>query len=170
MLRSVYFLLVMTFLYSSAFSSDIVINEIGASSFKNYFDEDHDDSDWIELYNKSDDTINIKDYKIYDKNKVDKAWVFPDTVIYPKGFLRIFASDKDRTSSDNYFVTESSFGNVVSTKSDNCTFKYLKVNNDFEISVKINSLVSENYWATAGIMVRENLQNDAKGSLIKFQV
>ncbi len=162
MLRSVYFLLVMTFLHSSAFSSDIVINEIGASSFKNYFDEDHDDSDWIELYNKSDDTINIKDYKIYDKNKVDKAWVFPDTVIYPKGFLRIFASDKDRTSSNNYFVQASSNTNFLSTKNDEYRFLYTKITGDFEIVVKVNSVYCKDYWATAGLMIRENLESDSK--------
>lgn len=164
MLRSVYFLLVMAFLHSSAFSSDIIINEIGASSFKNYFDEDHDDSDWIELYNQSENPINLKDYKIYDKNKVDKAWVFPDTIIQPKGFLRIFASDKDRTSSNNYFVQASSNTNLVHTLKDEGRFQYEQVTGNFEISVKIKSLISEYYWSVAGLTIRENLRNNAKST------
>ncbi|MBP7498175.1 MAG: CotH kinase family protein, partial [Bacteroidales bacterium] len=79
-----------------SYSGDIVINEFMSSNTTSLKDEDGDYSDWIELYNKSDKPINLKDYSISDNIKEARKWLFPEITIAPRGFLIIFASDKDR--------------------------------------------------------------------------
>ena len=150
--------------FSYASSSDILINEISATSYRNFFDEDHDDSDWIELYNKSDKNINLSNYKIYDKNNPDKAWILPDTIIAPKGYLVLFASDKNRSQSDKYHIRSNGYGILTFVTSDEFRYHYTELKGNFEISCRINSLVSNEFWSKAGLMIRESLDPKSKYS------
>jgi len=74
----------------------VVINEIMASNATAFADEDGDYSDWIELYNASDNPVDIGEYGLSDNSSKPFKWVFPATVINSKEFLIIFASGKDR--------------------------------------------------------------------------
>lgn len=64
---------------------DVYINEVASSQTKFfrytlwYFTE------YIELYNKSDEVINLKGYSIMDS--ADMPWVFPEVTIEPDGYL-----------------------------------------------------------------------------------
>lgn len=49
---------------------------------------------WVELYNPTDAAINLKDYKISNKDKVKKAWQLPDKQVPAGGFVVIYC-DKE---------------------------------------------------------------------------
>jgi len=99
----VYLCLMMAFLVAN--SQEIFINEFMSSNNKFIFDEDNEDSDWIEIYNASTDTIWLANYCISDNvNKLTK-WCFPDTTIRPGEFMLVFASGKDRAKSGSELHT-----------------------------------------------------------------
>ncbi|TVR76173.1 MAG: T9SS C-terminal target domain-containing protein [Chitinophagaceae bacterium] len=90
------FLFLLTF--SQLIAHDVVINEMMSSNGNTIADEDGDFEDWIELYNKGSETVNLKGFSISDKSSEPQRWIFPDVEIEPGGFLLIFASGKDRKS------------------------------------------------------------------------
>lgn len=68
----------------------IVINEINYRSHPDY-----DSGEWIELYNNSEQTINLNGWKISDE-QIYMAYTFTEKdVIYPKGFL-VLTADRER--------------------------------------------------------------------------
>ena len=88
-------LFVATLLCGSASAQTLKINEIMQSNVETILDDIHEFPDsWVELYNPSDATINLKDYKICNKNKEKKAWQLPDKSIAPKGYAIIYC-DKE---------------------------------------------------------------------------
>ena len=74
----------------------IQINEIVSSNASIIYDEDGDTPDWIELYNPSNQAVNLDGFGITDNPGDLSMWIFPSIVIEPNGFLVIFASDKNR--------------------------------------------------------------------------
>jgi hypothetical protein len=81
----------------------LVINEVMASNTSTLVDDDGDTPDWIELYNGSDQSIDLTDYGISD-NK-EERWVFPPISLEPEQHLLIYASDKDRANVKLYWET-----------------------------------------------------------------
>ena len=81
----------------SSANAQIVINEYCSSS-TSFLDEDGDNSDWIELYNSSADSVNLKGWHLSDKNSDLLKWTFPDVVLQANSYLLVFASDKNRTT------------------------------------------------------------------------
>ena len=89
-------LLAMTTMSANAQDTHLVINELMQSNVECLFDDvtkEFPDS-WVELYNPTDDPINLGDYKIGTKNKVDKAWQLPDSTVASKGHVVIYC-DKE---------------------------------------------------------------------------
>ncbi|PKL85211.1 MAG: hypothetical protein CVV22_09285 [Ignavibacteriae bacterium HGW-Ignavibacteriae-1] len=84
------------FLSISTYSQALFINEMMSSNSGFYFDEDGDDSDWIEIYNNTSSPINLLGYCLTDKSKELQRWCFPDTTIGAYAYLVVFASNKDR--------------------------------------------------------------------------
>ena len=73
----------------------LVINEIMQSNVECIMDDIKEFPDsWVELYNNSDQTVNLKDYKISNKNKEKKAWQLPDMEL-KKGEYIIIYCDKE---------------------------------------------------------------------------
>ncbi len=81
---------------------DVVINEFMSSNFNSYADEDGDYSDWIELYNKGSDTVDLEGYHISDNPANLYRWEFPTYQLEPGGFLIVFASGKDRSEGPHF--------------------------------------------------------------------
>ena len=76
--------------------SDVLISEFMASNTRTLADEDGEFSDWIELHNVSNLSVDLTDWFVTgDATKLDK-WRFPSTNIGPNAFLVLFASNKDR--------------------------------------------------------------------------
>lgn len=95
-----YFLLALALCLVSinmAHSQTIWISELMADNDNTLPDEDGDSPDWIELHNTSDSPVDLDGWYLTDDVADLTQWSFPPTTIPAKGFLVIFASDKDRT-------------------------------------------------------------------------
>lgn len=59
-------------------------------------DEDGEPSDWIEIFNPTDEAIALEGYTLTDSIAEPAKWTFPAVMIEPRGFVLVFASMKDR--------------------------------------------------------------------------
>lgn len=77
---------------------DLVITEFLASSAGviGYRDEEGDIEDWIEIYNKGANPVNLANWSLSDDPDDPGMWVFPARTIVPGEYLVVFASGKDR--------------------------------------------------------------------------
>lgn len=81
----------------SAFGeAPVIINEFLAKNTSGLKDDDGDYSDWIELFNRSTNVVNLDGWYLTDSAKKPTKWRIPSTNMEPSGFLIIFASGKDR--------------------------------------------------------------------------
>ncbi len=88
-------LIVATLLGGTASAQTLKINEIMQSNVECIMDDIHEFPDsWVELYNPTDAAINLKDYKISNKNKEKKAWQLPNKTVPAKGYVIIYC-DKE---------------------------------------------------------------------------
>ena len=84
-------LIVATLLGGTASAQTLKINEIMQSNVECIMDDIHEFPDsWVELYNPTDAAINLKDYKISNKNKEKKAWQLPNKTVPAKGYVIIY--------------------------------------------------------------------------------
>ena len=91
-------------------ASTLVINEIMQSNIECTMDDIHEFPDsWVELYNPTDAAIDLKDYKISNKNKASKAWQLPSKSIPAKGFILVYC-DKEEKGLHTSFRLESGKG------------------------------------------------------------
>ena len=74
----------------------IQLNEIVSSNGSIIYDEDGDTPDWIEIFNSSNQTINLEGFTISDDYGDLNKWSFPSFDLPSSEFLVLFASDKDR--------------------------------------------------------------------------
>ena len=87
------FLLLFTILFIAwnGKAQNLIINELMQSNIDCIMDDLNDFPDsWVELYNPTDEAINLKDYKIATKNKADKAWQLPDSTVAAHGYVVIY--------------------------------------------------------------------------------
>jgi len=68
-------------------------------------DENGDSSDWIEIYNPANTTIDLDDWYLTDSTDNLRRWKFPSVQIQPGRFKIIFASGKDRDDPDDELHT-----------------------------------------------------------------
>ncbi|WP_347838392.1 chitobiase/beta-hexosaminidase C-terminal domain-containing protein [uncultured Draconibacterium sp.] len=97
MKKNIYLFLLMIFTYQlNAQSQKVVISEFMAINDKTLYDEDGDDSDWIELHNPGDASINVNGWYLTDKADNLTKWEIPNITIQAGGYLIVFASEKKR--------------------------------------------------------------------------
>jgi len=142
--------------------AQLKINEIVASNSESCYDEFQNAPDWIELYNAGSLPLNLKGYRIFDKNNFNDAWILPDTIIEPGEYLVLFASAEGRNASGNYIIEASGHGITPDNATDGMIFVYLPVTGDFEIYVTFNSLRNYKSKTYAALMVREKLLDGSK--------
>ena len=76
--------------------SDLVINEVMQSNVECIMDDIHEFPDsWVELYNTTDQTINLKDYSLWDKDKPNKAWQLPDQTVAAHQWVLVYCDKED---------------------------------------------------------------------------
>lgn len=155
-------LLLIIILFSYNARAEMEINEIIASCHASYLDENMDNCDWFELYNDSEKAVNLKDFKVSDKNNYAEAWTFPDTTIEPKSRITVFASNKDSKSSGAYIMESSGWGIGQSYTADGIRFDYIEIEGDFEIQARFNSMRFVPRGAEAALMLREELNESSK--------
>ncbi len=85
-------------------SEPLIINEVMASNSVTIADEDGDYPDWVEIYNPGNTAVNLEGYGLSDDRNNPLKWEFPEVTIQPKGYLLVFASDKDRRDPDGPYL------------------------------------------------------------------
>ena len=91
-------------------------------------DEDGDSSDWIEIYNPTETTIDLDGWYLTESTVNLRQWKFPSVRIQPEKFMIIFASGKDRDDPDDELHTNfkltGSAGFLALVKPDGETIEY----------------------------------------------
>lgn len=77
-------------------SSPLIINEFLTGNDTGPRDEDGDPSDWIEIYNRSDQPVNLSGWSLTDDRSRPLKWAFPDITLASHDYLVVFASGKNR--------------------------------------------------------------------------
>ncbi len=81
-------ILLQVLLFSFSIEAQVKINEVLPNSeFGN---------DWVELYNGSDEIINLRGWYLADDSEQHFKWRFPEVKIQPKGHLVIYASGQNQ--------------------------------------------------------------------------
>ncbi|WP_165108775.1 lamin tail domain-containing protein [Limisphaera ngatamarikiensis] len=78
------------------FAGDVILNEFVAANRTGLRDEDGELQDWIELYNRGSNTVNLLGWSLTDDPDDPTKWVFPSVQLGPGQYLVVFASGKDR--------------------------------------------------------------------------
>ncbi len=125
-------------------SQTIYINEIMATNAQTIRDGDLEDkdeginggaySDWIEIYNSSEQAIDLTGYTLADSSA---TWVFPQCTIQARGYMLVWASDKNKVAKDGQLHANfklSASGEEVILKAPN---------GDIVDSVKFESLLED---------------------------
>lgn len=90
------FLCTSIFQINSTVSKKVLINEFLALNSEGLKDEDGDNSDWLELYNPGETTVDLTGWYLTDDEKDLHKWLFPSISIGAGEYMVIFASGKDR--------------------------------------------------------------------------
>jgi len=91
------FLLISSALFGAGYSQKILITEFMAINSGNIADEDGEHSDWVEIYNNTDATINLENWYLTDDNTQLTKWKFPTATLAKGEYMIVFASGKDRS-------------------------------------------------------------------------
>ena len=90
-MKRFYLLLTILATAVSTQAQTLIINELMQSNIDCIMDDLNDFPDsWVELYNPTDASINLKNYKIGTKDKASKAWSLPIKTIAAKGYVVIY--------------------------------------------------------------------------------
>lgn len=88
-------ILALTLFTSSAYAQ-VRINEASSRNFRAIADENGEYHDWVELFNASNEWVNLEGYTLTDDILVPAKWTFPAMGIAPQGYLVVFCSGYDR--------------------------------------------------------------------------
>lgn len=145
--------------------AQIRINEVCATNFKSLYDEDSDTPDWIELYNYSDQTVNLSTWKISNQPDSELAWQFPDTIIKPNEYLLVYASKKNKFNK-NLRITSNGLNTTTNGVEDNLSMMYLELEGENEVRVKYNSFDFDvdtlTQFALAGLILKDKLNPNSR--------
>jgi hypothetical protein len=100
--------------FYSLTAQTVRINEV-VSSNSEYFDENGDTPDWIELYNYGTQEVSLEGWSLSDNQDNLSKWNFPAMTLTPNQYLLLWASSKDRS-----FITHA---RTLINEGDN--FKYI---------------------------------------------
>jgi hypothetical protein len=79
-------------------ASDLIISEFVAVNSTGLTDKDGDFSDWIELYNRGSQAVNLSGWSLTDDPQQLEKWRFPNISLGSHQYLVVFASGKDEQS------------------------------------------------------------------------
>jgi hypothetical protein len=77
---------------------NVIISEFMASNTRTTNDVDREPSDWIELFNAGDTTVDLAGWYLTDDAANLTKWRFPSVTLLSNNFLLVWASSKNRTN------------------------------------------------------------------------
>ncbi len=96
------FVVTMVFFFLSI-QGQVVINEYSAANLNNFVDSFDRTEDWIELYNTSEEAVDLSGWYLSDKVAKVTKWQMPvGTIIEGKGFLVFICSGRDGVFNEEY--------------------------------------------------------------------
>lgn len=101
--------------------SPVVLTEIVSTNRSVYADENGQYYDYIELYNRSAESVDLTGWRLSDDARNPNKWTFPACSLAPGEYLVVFASKLDRTDDPAHLHTNfalSSEGEQVLLTSD----------------------------------------------------
>ena len=106
-------LLLATVLGGSATAQTLKINELMQSNVECIMDDIKEFPDsWVELYNPTDAAINLKDYKIGNKDKVKKAYQLPSVEVPAGGYILVYCDKEEKGLHTNFRLESGKDGNL----------------------------------------------------------
>ena len=87
-------------------SASPVINEFLASNSSGLLDDNGNSSDWIEIYNAGDQSVNLGGYSLTDDPDNTSKFVLPNQTLAAGQYLVVFAADDTDPSSGSDLYTE----------------------------------------------------------------
>ena len=83
-----------------------IISEFVADNGESYEDDELDQSDWLEIYNGQNATLNLDGYYLTTDILKGSKWQLPAVSLGPYEYLVVFASGKDRADAENSLHTD----------------------------------------------------------------
>ena len=115
-----------TFNQSNGYKENgVVVNEWMANNTNTVEDESGEFNDWIELYNNTDETINLAGYFLSNKASNPSKYTFPNITISAYDYLILWA-DEDTLQGDLHlpFKLDSERDDIVFSRIDTSTIDY----------------------------------------------
>ncbi|MBN1779872.1 lamin tail domain-containing protein, partial [bacterium] len=112
MKRIIFSIIILLFCVFHLHAQSVVINEVMARNAATIADEDGDYSDWIELYNPGDQSVNLEGFALSDDPGDPFKWVFPVFDLDAHRYLVIFSSGKDRKTAAVHWETVIGQGDI----------------------------------------------------------
>jgi hypothetical protein len=138
--------IILFFLFTNLlFGQEIIFNEVLSSS-SSFIDEDGDSSDWIELYNSSDNSVNLGNYYLSDDENNITKWKFPNITINPNSYILIYCSGKNKSNNElhtNFKISSAGESIYLNNSTTNLTkITVPKLNSDISYG---KSIINNNY-------------------------
>jgi len=76
----------------------VILSEVVADNFRSLVDEDRDYPDWIELANLGDSAVDLRGWALTDDPAQPFKWRFGTASIGARGYLVVYASQKNKTN------------------------------------------------------------------------
>ncbi len=87
--------------------SPIYINEVMSSNTHTLTDDALGTPDWIELYNDSDQAVDLSGYGLSDNLKEPHKWTFPAITIQPRAYMIVYACKQDADLCTGFALSKS---------------------------------------------------------------
>lgn len=106
--------LLFTLFISAPCYLQVSLNEYSASNLRDFQDQFSKYEDWIELYNNSNEAIDISGYYLSDRENNPTKWQIPvGTTIENKGYLVFYTSGRDKANHTNFKLSQTDDKEVI---------------------------------------------------------
>ena len=76
--------------------AQVVINEVQSNNASTLIDEEGDYNDWLEIYNKGAESVNLQAFGLSDEVQNPFKWRFGNQLIGPGEYITVMASGKNK--------------------------------------------------------------------------
>ena len=123
-----YLILAALLAFGTSTQAQLVINELMQSNIDCIMDDLNEFPDsWVELYNSGTEAVNLKDYKLGVKDKVNKAWQLPDKTLKAKSYVVVYCDKEEKGLHTSFRLESGKDGNVYLFQGDEIIDKVEKM-------------------------------------------